>query len=112
MVAVAVSVYLLFASFVQLRLYYSRIYIIVNFAVQFISARVFFAVQDNINICRSKRLSTIKNTSFGKVFGNFFASFAGSISFKYFFDNRTFFFVNIDFFLFGIIPVIKFTCTV
>ena len=79
--------------------------------MQYIFARVFFAVKNNVNICRAKGLTAIEYTAFGKTYCNFVTAFTCGISLEYFFYDRTFFAVNKDFFLLGIVAVIEFACT-
>ena len=74
----------------------------------FIPACVFFAVKNNVNICGAERLAAIENTAFCKTYGDFVTAFTCGISLEYFFNDRTFFAVDKDFFLLGVVAVIEF----
>lgn len=87
MISVSVSVYFCFATLEQFLVYDFRINIIVNLAVYFIPACVFFAVKNDVDICGSERLTAIEYTAFGKTYCNFVAAFACGIPFKYLFDD-------------------------
>ena len=87
MITVTVSVYFCFATLKSLRFDDSGINIIVNLAVQRVFSRVFFAVKNNVNICRAERFTAIEYTAFGKTYCNFVAAFACGIPFKYLFDD-------------------------
>lgn len=66
-------------------------------------------MKNYIYVRRTERLTTIENTTLGKTDSDFVTAFAGSIPFKNFFDDWTFFGVNKHFLLFGVVTVIKFT---
>lgn len=68
-------------------------------------------MENNVNICGAERLAAIKDTAFGKTYGNFVTAFTGGVSLEDFFYHRTFFAVDKDFFLFGVVTVIEFPCT-
>ena len=109
MIAVTVGVYFCFATLEQFLVDNFRINIIVNFAVYFISSRIFFTVKNNVNICCAERLAAIEDAAFCKTYGNFVTAFTGGISLENFFYDRTFFAVDKDFFLLGVVAVIEFT---
>ena len=111
MISVLVSAYFCFATLEQFLVYDFRINIIVNFAVYFISSRIFFAVKNNVNVCRAERLTAIEDAAFRKTYGNFVAAFTGGVSLEDFFYIRTFFTVDKDLFLLGVVAVIESTCT-
>ena len=77
----------------------------------FIPACVFFTVKNDVNICGAERLAAIEDATFCKTYGDFITTFTGGISLENFFYDRTFFIVDKDFFLLGIVAVIEFACT-
>lgn len=111
MISVLVSAYFCFATLEQFLVYDFRINIIVNLAVYFIPACVFFAVKNDVDICGSERLAAIEDAAFRKTYGNFVAAFTGGVSLEDFFYIRTFFTVDKDLFLLGVVAVIESTCT-
>ena len=105
MVAVAVGVNSLLATLEEFRLYDARVDVVVNFSVQFISARVLLGVQYHIDVGGAERLASVEDTTLGKTDGDFVSALTGSVSFKDLLDDGTFFFVDIHLFVFGVVAV-------
>lgn len=108
MVAIAVGVYPLFATLEEFRLYDARVDVVVNFSVQDISARVLLGVQNYIDVGGVERLASVEDTALGEADGDFVSALTGSVSFKDLFDDGTFLFVDIHFFVLGVVSVIEF----
>ena len=109
MVAVAIGVYPLLATLEEFRPYDARVDVVVNFSVQFVSARVLLGVQYHIDIGGAERLASVEDTALGEADGDFVSALTGSVSFKDLLDDGTFFFVDIHLFVFGVVAVIEFS---
>ena len=107
MVAVAVGVYPLLAPLEEFRLYDARVDVVVNFSVQFISARVFFGVQYHIDVGGTERLASVEDATRGEADGDFVSALTSSVPFKDLLDDGAFLFVDIHLFVLGIVAVVE-----
>ena len=108
MVAIAVGVYPLFATLEEFRLYDARVDVVVNFSVQFVSARVLLGMQYHIDVGGAERLASVEDTTLGKAYGDLVSALTGSVPFEDLLDNGAFLFVDIHLFVFGVVAVIEF----
>lgn len=67
-------------------------------------------MKNDVNICGGERLAAIEDATFRETYSDFVTAFTCGVSLEYFFYDRTFFAVDKDFFLLGIVTVIEFTC--
>ena len=68
-------------------------------------------MKNDVDICGTERLAAIEDTAFRKTYGNFVTAFTCGVSLEDFFYDRTFFAVDKDLFLLGVVAVIEFPCT-
>ena len=108
MVAIAVGVNSLLATLEEFRLYDARVDVVVNFSVQFISARVLFGVQYHIDVGGAERLASVEDTTLGEAYGDFVSALTGGVPFKDFLNDGAFLFVDIHLFVLGVVAVVEF----
>ena len=108
MVAVAVGIYPLLATLKEFRLYDARVDVVVNFSVQFVSARVLLGVQYHIDIGGAERLASVEDTALGEAYGDLVSALTGSVPFEDLLDDGAFLFVDIHLFVLGVVAVVEF----
>ena len=70
----------------------------------FISSRIFFTMENNVNICGAEWLAAIEDTAFRKTYGNFVTAFTGGVSLEDFFYHSCL--LRVDYHLFAV-PIIS-----